>query len=364
MLLYCTADSIGTPTGGGLVTAQELQAFKEFATEQLQSYFNPTYSSVVVFSKENLGSTEQEPWKWDLIAHRKLQQLDVKQIKLAHFYSGTWPETVKLLKENGTKVVITIAAHDKELSRKEHEKLGWPFPYTHLTDPVLWQRYIEGYRLADVIVCPSTVARETVKNYGPDFVNKDIRVIPHGCFAVKEIKPIPNTFILGYLGSWGADKGIRYLLEAWRKLDYKDGSLLMLGGKDSTSPLATYLIKQYGGGNIHLAGWYENVSDFYNSISVYCQSSVTEGFGIEVLEAMAHERTPICSRNAGAQDVIPDEMELKFDACNVNQLANLINVLKVSKAYLYYGENMKKIAFKHLWFNVREQYKELWKQVV
>ena len=56
-------------------------------------------------------------------------------------------------------------------------------------------------------------------------------------------------------------------------------------------------------------GRVENVSDFYNSISVYCQPSVTEGFGLPCLEAMAHGRPVIVSEGAGVSELVKDGVE-------------------------------------------------------
>ena len=50
------------------------------------------------------------------------------------------------------------------------------------------------------------------------------------------------------------------------------------------------LIRHVGGGNIYLRGAVEDVSEVYDNCSLFVQPSASEGFGIEVLEAMAHGR--------------------------------------------------------------------------
>ncbi len=399
-LLYCTADRIGEISGGGAVSAQECLALREFSDNQLTATHDYTFAEVVVLSRDNLGSLHPEPWKWDLRVAELLKNYS-QPIRLAHFYSGTWPVTIPLLKERGTKVCITIAAHDKEVSRKEHEKLGWPFPYPHLIEEKLWQKYITGYRQADVIVCPSTVAEKTVSNYGADFSHKDIRVIPHGChLSLEECKgcggvgqwaidagdeygdnldscslcggtgkslpkSLPSAFTVGYLGSHGADKGVRYLLEAWKKLNYTDGSLLVLAGRDSTSPIARHLIERFGGGNIHLTGWQDNISDFYNSISLFVCPAATEGFNCEVLEAMAHGRAVICSQGAGAVDLVREAGvgSLAY-ACDVQHLADLIDGAKNSWDLEQLGLQARERAEDYTWFVIRQRYRNLWAEVL
>lgn len=367
-LAYITADCIGNQTGGGVVTKNELQALRELG------------DVVACFSQENLSCKEQ-PWGWDDDACTKVPG----GIDLAHFYSGSFPKTVKLLKDRGTKVVYTIAAHDKEISKKEHTELGLSFPYPHLTEEPLWQQYIEGYKLADCIICPSTVAAETVRSYGPAFRSgKRIEVVPHGVDLPKcEPQPLPRIFTCGYLGSFGADKGVRYLLEAWKKLNYKD-SILLLAGSDSQGPWARMLWNQFGGGNVRFLGWLEDVADFYNHISLYVQPSTTEGFGIEVLESMAYSRPVVCSKAAGAADIVDPS---GVTDCSAEAIAEKIDFAHwVHHSQLYpikdgkflvdpafptglmdltaIGKFNRGLAENYTWGKIKQQYINVWKSVL
>lgn len=397
-LLYCTADRIAAPSGGGLVTSQELRALKELSARLVVERRDPTLSALTVLSRESLGGAGPEPWKWDLVASNKYDWY-VDPPRLAHFYSGTFARAVAKLKRNGCKVVYTIAAHDREVSRREHEKMGLPFPYPHLTDPNQWKQYIDGYRMADVIICPSSIAANTVRAYGPDFAAKDIRVIPHGCTLpietcsyckgdgeigtgpnditdwdhcprckgskIEPPKPLPKTFTVGYMGSLGCDKGVRYLLEAWKKLDYRDGSLLVLAGRDTATPTARYLLQKYGGGNVMLAGWQKSVSDWYNSLSLYVQPSATEGFGLEVLEAMSHARPVICSDGAGAVDLVREAGvgSLTY-ACNTDHLSTLIDAAKMQWNLEQLGAQARECAANYTWGKIRTQYQQVWEEVL
>lgn len=359
-LLYITADQVGAETGGGKVTAQEVLALRSLAGQLTRQRKDPALSSVEVFSRANLGSDKPEPWKWDEVACTARDWFVVRP-RLAHFYSGTFGKTVSALWRNGCKVCYTIAAHDRTISNREHEEVGLGFPYPHLVEEPIWQRYIDGYRLADVIVCPSTVAAETVRAYGSDFEKKRIEVIPHGCHLPDEVKPPPPTFTVGYLGSYGADKGVRYLLQAWKRLNYKDGSMLVLAGRESISPWVRHLIGQYGGGAIHLAGWQTNISDFYNRISLYVQPSATEGWGCEVAEAMAHGRVAVCSYGAGAVDMATS----KCKACDVDDLCKWIDAYKTQpKMLVERGEMSRAIAQDYTWDKIRARYQQLWTEML
>jgi glycosyltransferase involved in cell wall biosynthesis len=359
-LLFLTADELGSWTGGSKVCSQELLALKEFADQSVRQRRDASLSSVQVLSRRELASQREEPWKWD---ERASQSLKSVSYKLCHVYSGSFPKTIEILKKRGTKVTWTIAAHDVSISKREHEKLGLPFPYPHLTEKALWKRYIEGYRLADVIICPGLAPARIVMNYGEDFLQKDIHIIPHGCHLPEGIKPLPKTFVVGYCGAiCGGDKGVRYLLEAWKRLNYTDGSLLVIAGKDSVSPWARHLLNTYGGGSVHLAGWQKDMSSFYNSLSLYVQPSATEGFGLEVLEAMAHGRPVICSRGAGACDLVT-ETEI-VEPCDVESLMDEIDTAKKFWDLEDIGKCCRIKAEDCSWDKVRGMYKSLWTEVL
>ena len=87
MFLYVTCDRIGSKTGGGVVTANELEALNQLGPVDVinpQPKANPFESEV--------GVTIQ----------------DLNKYKLAHFYSGSFPQLTKKLKEHGIKVIILL----------------------------------------------------------------------------------------------------------------------------------------------------------------------------------------------------------------------------------------------------------------
>ena len=135
-------------------------------------------------------------------------------------------------------------------------------------------------------------------------------------------------------------------------------ALLILAGQDSTSPWVNHLVRNYGGGNIRLAGWLETVTPFYNQISLLVQPSMTEAFGLEVLEAMAHGRPVLCSMGAGAADVVPTSNQ--FQAGNSDQLAEKIerNRTEPPTSPKYWQD----LAKPYEWTKIREQYANLWKE--
>lgn len=349
---YATADVIGLPSGGGVVTLNEYEALSEM-------------TSCHKFDRDGLSRMGvhqdlQEPWKWDKLAGFSMSSLSFIP-KLVHFYAGTFSETVKHLQEfHGCKVSFTTAAHRISDSKKAFEDLGLTYPFVHMTDPEQWKRYLQGYLDADLMICPSTHSAQVKREYGR---TKPIVVIPHGCHLPPTPKPLPSgPFTVGYLGAYGPDKGVRYLLSAWKELNYKDGSRLILGGRDSQSEWVKHLIQSFGGGNIECLGWMDDVSTFYNQCHVYVQPSQTEGFGIEVLEACAHSRPVICSTGAGACDIVPQSY--RYDYADTKELAAKIDVMREVSAKQKGNGNWlyawRSIAECYTWDKIKIRYQQAW----
>jgi len=356
-LLYVTADKVGIETGGGLVTRHEAQALQSLGPCE-------------VWGRDQLGNdpTGAEPWRWDVEAfHQARHRWGLGAARepgdplprLIHCYAGTFPQLIEAAKFNGVKVTYTAAAHDVAASRREHEKRGFAYDYPHLTDPALLDRYLAGYRAADVVICPSQHSARVMRDFGC----RRVKVIPHGCELPAAVKPLPRRFTVGYLGSCASpDKGLVYLLEAWKRLAYKD-AVLLLGGRDSVSPYVLEMVqKTPGAGAVVLAGWVPNVSDFYNACSLYVQPSCTEGFGLEVLEAMAHSRPVLCSDGAGAADVVIPACGGVFPAGSATLLADAIDGARRLARDLQegVGRNARERAAEFTWDKIRARYAALW----
>lgn len=383
MNLYLTADVVGLQSGGGRVTAEEAAALKGLGP------------CGVIDRKvmEPALLDHEQPWCWDrlveaafvnALAENRLGGLPADGIKLAHVYAGTFTRAVYHLRKNDTKVTYTAAAHDVAVSRREHERLGFQYSYPHLTVPELWSRYLGGYLAAEVLVCPSQHSANVMRGFG---ARNRIEVIPHGVdlprcrcaiqttgglttlrdcsecdgTGLAPIAPLPAQFRVGYLGAYGPDKGVVYLLQAWAKLNYAD-AVLVLGGRDSTSPFVQYLIRQTGARNVVMTGWVQDVSSFYDQVSVYVQPSVTEGFGIEVLEAMAHGRPVLSSTGAGAVDLVPPLC--RFPPADVEALAEEIDGARSCIHALAAQSVWRETAATHTWDKIHARYQDVWRSLL
>lgn len=350
--LFGTADVIGTETGGGVVTRYELQALQTFQE-------GVTLTMDANQNNPNNYKIPNSPYAQDYIADAMTLQMLSEPIGLAHFYSGMFSKTIWRLKNAGAKITQTIAAHDSTLSREEFQKLGIPYDFPHLNIRELFLTYVEGQLMADKVICPSTASKRIVESYGV----RDAIVIPHGINPPEAPLPMPTTFHVGYLGQVGPDKGLIYLLGAWTKLNL-NGHRLMLAGRDSAQ-LAPIWNSMGGKGEIEFMGWVNSPSWLYGRCSVYVQPSVTEGFGIEVLEAMSYGRPVIVSDGAGAQDVVTHGVDgFVVPKRNPDAIADLIMTLKNDPVRMEaMGKAAREKALLYSWDKIIPQYHELWKRL-
>jgi glycosyltransferase involved in cell wall biosynthesis len=337
--LFCTADPIGkSDHGGGRLAQHELQALNDLGDDV--DVINPPM--------------QQDAFAADEMA---LSSLPNKVYKIAHFYSQTYSKTIATLKARGTKTSYTCPAHDVSVSRSEHDGMGMGFNFPHLTEPSSWERYHQGYKDCDVLIAQSTYSKGVLREQG---CTQRIEVVHPGIVFPGNVQAAPQ-FAVGFLGSCGPDKGVRYLIEAWDKLYYSDATLI-LAGRQAEALLP--LIRQ-ARGSYYLQGYVEDIADFYNLISVYVQPSCTESWGLEVTEAMAWGRPVICTRSCGAADAVESGHNgFVIEPRDVGTLATLINVYKNNPSMVQkHGEAGKVRAQRYTWERCREQLIEIWKSL-
>jgi glycosyltransferase involved in cell wall biosynthesis len=348
--LYCTADSTGASTGAGTVTWNELESLRQIGeTTIIDNEF---------FQQFLLG--QQEPYTYDYLADARILHEKIVP-DIACFYAGTFSKSIMRVKHLNVPVSYGCDAHDIEVSRDEFARSGLEFNLPHLSVPMLMSSYMEGYLQADLVTCPSKAGEQILRKLGC----KNIVVIPHGVHIPPYAVSAPCEFIVGYFGQVGPDKGLRYLFRAWKKLGWSDVKL-KFGGRGSE--LLDQAIKDLDIRNAEIIGPVQFTSDFYNTISVYVQPSATEGFGIEVLEAMAHGRPVIVSAGAGAADAVTDGVDgFVVPALDSDAIADRLNKVR-SMSYQAIQQMgvaaRRKMEQQYTWDKIRSMYIEAWKKLL
>lgn len=359
--LYISTD-LGANSSGGTVSNHELNAMKELARE--------TNDNVITLGHNDNHPTVYNlpdlPLLIDYLTLEKLSKIDLTDVNLAHFYGASYLQTIRFLKSKGIKTTNSIMFHDRYTSITEHEKFFGEYPYNYVKNDVLWNMYIGGIREADICIASGKHPKDNMIKEG---ANK-VEIIPLGCDipSSEKIKLLPinfNTnFNIGYLGAIGPDKGLYYLIKAWELLNYKDSTLIFAG------PNSEYLhqfIQQYAKtGRFHVMGFVKEPTELYNRCSLYIQPSATEGFGLEIPEAMSYGRSIICSDGAGAADLITEGKDgFVVPKMNIEALAEKIDWCKNhEKETEQMGENAKEKAKEYTWEKTEKKYVNLWKSIL
>ena len=333
--MFFTTAPMRESHGGGNVSIHEYNALKSVS------------ESCNLWTLESTNIPQEYmaiPFMTDYAAAHAIEQMP--KIDLAVFNGTPYHFTQKML---GCKTIVDVPAHNLEESVAEFNNLFGSYPFKHMTDPILWDWMSEFVRRADMIFSPANIAAQyTQKKLG--MPPEKFRVIPHGCIIPEKYVEPPGEIILSHIGQNGPDKGQVYLVQALQS--FKNTSLkIMLAG------LGT---ERWGG-----MGHVQDITGIYDGSSVYIQPSVTEGFGIPVLEAMAHGRPVICSQGAGVYELITEgfngftfrprhtkelEEHIKYFMDNPNEVKRM-------------GKNALETAKLYTWEKIEHRYAQAYKEV-
>lgn len=349
--LYCTGDTIGEPSGAGAVCQNELEALRA-----------STDVALVLQARDNIHPAYAEhgiTFLNDYFALARVSDKGSPPINLAHFYSGCYSMTARWLKARGTLITYTSPAHDRDESIAESKLLFGSHPFPHITDDGLFSLHMACLREADIVIAPSNESAKFLVRYG--VAQERIAVIPHGSDPPVEVPPIPAFFNVGYLGQTGPDKGLLYLIKAWGMLGYDDHTSLILAG-NGTAQLKPLIQHNAAKGHFALLGYIDQPATLYSAVSVYVQPSVTEGFGIEVLEAMGHGRPVIVSEGAGASLIVTDGIDgFIVSRRDPTAIAERIAYFRDNPhRIIEMGAQARRTAMLHTWEKVRQRYQETW----
>jgi glycosyltransferase involved in cell wall biosynthesis len=350
--IYCSTD-LGINSSGGTVVKHELDALRSIDNI---IEIGPQDTHPLFFGLPDI------PFLIDYFTLKKLSSMDLSGVDLAHFYGGCYTETIKYLKSKGIKPTYTIMWHDRKISIEEHDKMygDGTYPFIYVKDDKLFNLFCGGIKEADCVIAAGTVPRNLMLKEGA----KRVEIVPLGCDIPEYIEPLPEKFDIGNLGAVGPDKGPMYLIQAWDMLNYKDSTLIFAGPQSHYVP---QMINKYAiGGQYHIMGHVQHPADLYNKCSVYVQFSSTEGFGMEIPEAMSCGRPVIVSDGAGACDCVTDGVDgFVVPKRDVKALAAKIDWCKNHpKELIQMGNNAREKSFQYTWEKTKQKYVDLWRSLL
>lgn len=156
-------------------------------------------------------------------------------------------------------------------------------------------------KYADEII----VLNEPMQNYFKETYNRETNVIPNGVDRpeLREAKLITekwglkkNSYIL-YLARLVPEKGVHYLIEAYKRLDTPIKLVIAGGSSHSDDYVERVVAMSIDQENIIMTGFVtgQTLEELYSNALLYVLPSDVEGLPISLLEAMSYQRCCLIS---------------------------------------------------------------------
>jgi glycosyltransferase involved in cell wall biosynthesis len=296
---------------------------KEFDTQELKEYQGVKLKNVLTFDFKGLAAMSSSFFAAFRAAFGKYD--------VVHFHAEGPCAMLWIAKLFGKRCVATVHGLD-------HQRAKWG---KFARNYILFGEKV-AVKFADEII----VLSEGVKDYFKTTYNRDTRFIPNGVNRpeIKNVDLIKSEFGLekdGYilfLGRIVPEKGLRYLVEAFKKVD-TDKKLVIAGGASDTDEFMDEL-KQLASddGRIIFTGFVQGqaLEELYSNAYIYTLPSDLEGMPLSLLEAMSYGNCCVVSDIAECAEVVEDKAVV-FKKSDVEDLADKLSMLcsdeKLTQSY-------------------------------
>ena len=248
-----------------------------------------------------LASLELSGWLWyvqavlyDLWAARYISRAN-----LFHVWGGYGSRSLRRAKALGMTTVVQIASShpnfQNRLMREEFARWGqtWRVCTAGLA------RTLREIDQADYILIPSDFVRESFLAEG--IPESKLIQVPFGV-DVSRFRPATASearpFRAVFVGQVGLRKGVPYLLEAWKRLGWRDAELWLVG---RVLPEIKEVLKTYAElPGVRIVGFLGAPAAAYQQADIFVFPSIEEGSALVTYEAMACGLPVVTTPNAGS----------------------------------------------------------------
>jgi glycosyltransferase involved in cell wall biosynthesis len=316
---------------------------KEFDTQELKEYQGVKLENVLTFDFKGLAAMSSSFFAAFRAAFGKYD--------VVHFHAEGPCAMLWIAKLFGKRCVATVHGLD-------HQRAKWgKFARSY----ILFGEKV-AVKFADEII----VLSEGVKDYFKTTYNRDTKFIPNGVNRpeIKSADLIKSEFDLEkdsyilFLGRIVPEKGLKYLVEAFKKVD-TNKKLVIAGGASDTDEFMTEL-KQLASddGRIIFTGFVQGqiLEELYSNAYIYTLPSDLEGMPLSLLEAMSYGNCCVVSDIAECAEVVEDKAVV-FKKSDVEDLADKLNMLcgdeKMTQSYKNTAADY--ICNKYSWDSIVEE---------
>lgn len=227
------------------------------------------------------------------------------------FYNGSGLNSSKKIQKHGgiaiAEAVNSHVQYQEDLLQQEYELLGLRWTAFHKKEK---ERRMREYEQADYILLPSDFVRNSFIEMG--FSENKLLKVPYGFNAFKASAPDvkhdnEDTFTVLYVGSISIRKGLRYLIEAFKKFKHPRKKLVIVGPESDKRGISDLSLPS----EIVFTGELKaaELEHAYRSATVFCLPSIEEGLALVIGEALSFGKPIIATTNSGATEIITDGQE-------------------------------------------------------
>jgi glycosyltransferase involved in cell wall biosynthesis len=213
-------------------------------------------------------------------------------------------------KRLGAKTILYRACphilSQRNLIEEEYRLCG--LPLTSNINQCIVNKMLREYEESDLIVVPSSFTRDSFLAHGIPAEKLKINLLGAAQAPIQRCSPVDNgVFRALFVGGAVVRKGVKWLLEAWAKLDLPNAELVLRAplNKELKALLKPYSQRD----DIKVVAPVDDIYKLYQTASVFAFPSVEDGFGMVVTEAMTCGLPVIISENVGVKDVVRDGVD-------------------------------------------------------
>jgi len=182
-----------------------------------------------------------------------------------------------------------------EILREECKRFNVNIEKAH---PQIIDKGLKEIELADRVIIPSEFVRRSFLEHGVP--NEKLSMIPYGINPAhfQQVGKKDDVFRVLFVGNISVQKGVHYLLAAWKKAKLNHAELVFAGHiEDEMKPILAHYE-----GMFRFAGHvkHEELYTLYSDASVFVLPSLQEGSALVTYEAMACGLPLLVSENTGS----------------------------------------------------------------
>lgn len=284
---------------------------KEFDGKKLAEYKGVKLKSVFTINKKGLAAMTSSFFGALCCAFSKYD--------VVHFHTEGPCVMLWLPKLFRKRCVVTIHGIDWQRAKwggfaSKYIKFGEKVAAKYADEIIVLSKSMQQYFM-------DTYRRKTV--FIPNGVSKPVLRSPH---IIKEKFKLNKGEYILFLGRLVPEKGITYLIEAFKNID-TDKKLVIAGGSSDTDKYIRKLKNLAEGDNrIIFTGFVQGqmLEELYSNAYLYCLPSDLEGMPLSLLEAMSYGNCCLVSDIAECAEVVEDKA-LIFKKSDISDLENKLS---------------------------------------